>query len=168
MKVVAMKAHSLLIGACVMAMTGLPGCAPDEPNALDKLGIVPVRVKDLSVRAWMADEREERTKGLMFVTAQELSPLAGGDERGMLFVFERDETGGFWMKNTIIDLDIAFIRQDGVIVDTFTMAALDERSYTPRSPYRYALEVRAGVFEREGVVVGDNVDISQATLKRNR
>ncbi len=152
----------------VIAAAFLGGCTPEEPNDLDTLGIVDVRIKDLSVKAWLANDSEERAKGLMFVTAEEMAPRAEGDERGMLFVFERDQTGGFWMRNTIIDLDIAFIREDGSIVQTFTMEALREISYTPRSPYRYALEVNAGILERGGIGEGDNVVIPDAALKRSR
>ena len=146
-----------LTTVCVIFSLG--SCAPNEPNELDKLGSVTVRIKDLGVQAWIADDDGERAKGLMFVTAQEMAPPADGTERGMLFVFQRDQQSGFWMRNTIIDLDIAFIRADRTIVQTFTMAALDESSYTPRSAYRYALEVNAGVFARFGVGQGDRVDI---------
>ncbi len=146
--------------------TSIAGCTPEEPNALDKLGIVPIKVKELSVEAWVADENDERLKGLMFVTADELAPLQDGRARGMIFIFESDQRNGFWMKNTIIDLDIAYIREDFAIVQTFTMAALDERSYVPRFPYRYALEVPAGVFAREGIAEGDLVDIPSSVLKR--
>jgi hypothetical protein len=136
------------------------GCSPTEPNELDKLGVATVRSKTLTVQAWIADESEERFKGLMFVTAAEMAPLSDGRDRGMIFIFQGDQTGGFWMRNTIIDLDIAFIRGDGSIVDTFTMKALDESNYTPRSAYRYALEVNAGVLAKHGIRGGDHVDLS--------
>jgi len=151
-----------------MTLMGFGSCAPSEPNKLDKLGSVDVSAKDMTVSAWIADSNDELAKGLMFVTAEELAPLRDGRERGMLFVFDRDETGGFWMRNTIIDLDIAFVRADGRIVQTFTMAALDESSYTPKSPYRYALEVNAGVFTRFGIREGDVMRIPDSLLKRSR
>jgi len=146
----------------------LGGCVPDEPNERDKLGIAEVKIKNLSVHAWIADNNDERMKGLMFVTAEEMVPLADGRERGMLFIFDRDQYSGFWMRNTIIDLDIAFLRPDRTIIQTFTMAALDEGRYVPRESYRYALEVNAGVFERYGVGEGDKVDIPQSVLKQSR
>lgn len=158
----------LILLTAVMTLIGFGSCAPSEPNKLDKLGSVDVSVKDLTVSAWIADADDEREKGLMFVTAEELAPLSDGRERGMLFVFNRDETGGFWMRNTIIDLDIAFIRSDGQIVQTFTMAALDESSYAPKAPYRYALEVNAGVYARFGIKEGDVVQIPDSLLKRSR
>ncbi len=161
------------LGAALGILIWWIGCASDEGNQvndasqLDGLGVASVRVKDLTVRAWIADEDDERLKGLMFVTAEEMTPLPDGTERGMLFVFSRDQRHGFWMRNTIIDLDIAFIREGGSIVQTFTMTALDEGSYTPRLPYRYALEVGSGVFARFGVGEGDQVSIPDSVLKRS-
>jgi uncharacterized membrane protein (UPF0127 family) len=72
------------------------------------------------------------------------------------------------MKNTIIPLDIAFIRTDGTIVNIDTMAPLDTRQYYPKGPYRYALEVRANVFSRLRVRSGDHVAIPDGLLKDAR
>ena len=157
----------ICIGHLVTLM-GLNGCSPANSNNtkdFENRDTVSVKIKDLTVQAAVADDDEERAKGLMFVTADEMAALPDGKERGMLFVFPRDQRNGFWMRNTIINLDIAFIRADGTIVQTFTMAALDERPYTPRSMYRYALEVNAGVFERFGIRAGDQVDIPESVLK---
>lgn len=152
----------------LVTLMGMNGCSPASSsgtsNFVDR-ETVSVKIKELTVQAAVADDDEERMKGLMFVTAEEMAPLPDGKERGMLFVFPRDERNGFWMRNTIIDLDIAFIRVDGTIVQTFTMAALDERSYTPQSMYRYTLEVRAGVFQRFSIRAGDQVDIPESVLK---
>jgi len=154
-----------------VTLMNLLGCTPagsDGTTNFDKRETVEVKIKDLTVDAALSDNDDERKKGLMFGTADQMRPHDDGRQRGMLFVFPRDEMGGFWMRNTIIDLDIAFIRDDGTIVQTFTMAALDERSYTPRSMYRYALEVNAGVFERFEVKAGDHVEIPESVLKDAR
>jgi len=146
----------------------LTGCTPNEPNELDKLGTVDLHVNDLVVRAWIADDNDERMKGLMFVTAEGLAPLDDGRQRGMLFVFDRDQFHGFWMRNTIIDLDIAFLREDRTVIQTFTMAALDEGRYMPGEGYRYAVEVNAGVLSRHGVKPGDTFQIPESVLKQSR
>ena len=127
------------------------GCGPKEPNTLDKMATGIVRVGDTPFSVWIARTSEETSRGLMFVTKEEMAPLDDGTERGMLFVFGYDRSTGFWMRNTIVPLDIAFIRSDGTIVNTHTMAPYDERSYPPSEPYRYALEVNANVFSRLGV-----------------
>lgn len=155
----------MLLSCITMTLAFLTSCVPTQPNTLDKLGTVPVTIKDLSVQAWIADTDDERQKGLMFVTAAEMGPVREGLERGMLFIFPRDQRTGFWMRNTIINLDIAFIRADGTIVHTFTMAALDESSYTPSGGYRYALEVKAGLFRAHGIVAGDRVTLPDSLLK---
>ena len=69
------------------------------------------------------------------------------DLDGMLFVFEQDESGGFWMKDTLLPLDIAFFDSDGSIVDEFAMEPCTSSpcpSYSPAGEYRYALEMLAG------------------------
>jgi uncharacterized membrane protein (UPF0127 family) len=70
----------------------------------------------------------------------------------MIFAFDRAHTLNFWMKNTIIPLDIAYLDSKGVVVATHTMAPLDERSgqYSSGSPAQYAIEVNAGVWGRIG------------------
>jgi hypothetical protein len=93
----------------------------------------------------------ERAHGLMEVT--ELP-----DGTGMLFVFDEDRAGGFWMKDTLVPLDIAFAAADGTIVSILAMdpcTADPCPSYTPDGAYRSALEVPQGWFARVGVTEGD-------------
>lgn len=90
--------------------------------------------------AGIADTFTSRQQGLMHITDL-------GDLDGMVFVFEEDSNGGFWMKNTLIPLDIAFFDSNGDFVDGFRMepCVTDEcPSYVPSGSYRYALEMAAG------------------------
>ena len=80
---------------------------------------------------------------------------------GMLFVFPYETNAGFWMKNTYVPLDIAFISSNGVIFNIQRMYPCKEGEicpiyYSPK-PYRYALEVKAGFFERYGFGVGASI-----------
>ncbi len=111
--------------------------------APDKGRTVPVAVK-------VANTDGRRQHGLMEVPA-----LPEGT--GMLFVYARERTGGFWMKNTRIPLDIAFANADGDVRAVLTMTPCREDPcplYDPGVSYRYALEVARGWLERVGVEEG--------------
>ena len=151
----------------MLAIPACTGCSPREPNALDRMRTDIVLIDDHAFNVWIAESAEEVERGLMFVTKEEMAPLANGTERGMLFVFDFERTTGFWMRNTIIPLDIAFIGADGTIVTIHTMVPLDERSYRPTEPYRYALEVNANVFSRFGIHTGDNIQLPESVLKQS-
>lgn len=124
-------------------------------NNLSAMRVVPVTISGRTTyQVYVADQPETREIGLMNVTESELPA-----DRGMIFVFEHDQYLSFWMRNTIIPLDIAYIRSDGTIVKTYTMSPLDESGYPANEPARFALEVRAGQFSQWGVVAGDHVVI---------
>lgn len=97
---------------------------------------------------------EERQTGLM--NREELC-----ENCGMLFIFDTDTRGGFWMKNCLIALDILFIDGNGVIVDVkenFQPCANDPcPSYRPLHDYRYVLEVNGGWIGQNEITVGDVV-----------
>lgn len=99
----------------------------------------------------VADTAARRQHGLM-----EVPDLPEGV--GMLFVgYERDRDGGFWMKDTLVPLTIAYIGADGTIVDLVDMAPCEADpcpSYPPDTPYRSALEVRQGWFADHGIGEG--------------
>ncbi len=87
---------------------------------------------------------QERAQGLM---GRPSLPL----NQAMLFVFESEGTWGFWMKNTLIPLDILWINSALEVVDIQTMVPEPGKSdaaltrYSPRAPARYALEMNAGL-----------------------
>lgn len=88
----------------------------------------------------IADDSELRRRGLMGVANF-------GDVQGMLFEFDLPTLGGFWMKDTLVPLDIAFFDDDGVLLQIMTMTPCvtdDCSSYTPDGAYRWALERPAG------------------------
>lgn len=104
--------------------------------------------------AEVASTPRERQRGLM---ERESLPV----NRGMLFLFPQDVAHGFWMKNTLIPLDIAFI-DDGRIVEIRSMTPCrteDCPLTTPSRFYDSALEVNEGSFGRAGIVAGDRVRI---------
>ncbi len=99
-----------------------------------------VKLDGVELLVAVADSSQSRQQGLMNV--EDI-----GDLDGMLFVFDSDASSGFWMKNTLIPLDIAFFDVDGEFVDGFSMepcTTADCPTYRPSGSYRFALEVPAG------------------------
>ena len=133
------------------------GTSADEwPSARVELVDTGGTTHVISVR--VAEEAAQRRQGLMGV--EEVPP-----GMGMLFLWDGDErTGGFWMKDTLVPLDIAYIRS-GEVVDIQRMepcpeyenATADCPSYPPAAPYDTALEVAAGWFAEQGIGVGATV-----------
>jgi uncharacterized membrane protein (UPF0127 family) len=103
----------------------------------------------------IADSDASRQLGLMH--RAQMDPSAG-----MLFAWPEDSTGGFWMRNTILPLSIAFIAADGTIIYIADMQPLDESTVGPTGPYRYALETNQGFFRANNIEVGDKVTLPGA------
>ena len=93
---------------------------------------------------------QQRQTGLM-----ERKTLA--DDAGMLFIFEHKDIHCFWMKNTLIPLSIAFLADDGSIVNIADMQPQTLDFHCAYKPVRYALEVKQGGFKRRGIEAGSRV-----------
>lgn len=155
----------------LLALTlGVSGasCGQSLNSDLDRLGTVDLTINAQKFRLWVADENSERERGLMKVTSGQMSRLSDGTERGMVFVFDRESVLYFWMKDTIIPLDIAYLDSQGVVTAIHTMAALDTRvgQYSSGRGARYAIEVNADTFGRLGLKAGDRVEMPDSILKR--
>jgi uncharacterized membrane protein (UPF0127 family) len=103
----------------------------------------------------VADEASEWRVGLM--NRRSLAPNAG-----MVFLFPRSMRGGFWMKNTLIPLSIAFFDGRGRILRIMVMTPCRADPcpvYDPRVAYRGALEVNRGSFGRWGARRGDTIRV---------
>jgi uncharacterized protein len=112
---------------------------------------------DVVVEVEIADTDEERQVGLM--NRESLPDLAG-----MIFLFDDDVSGGFWMKNTLIPLSIAFADADGTILRILDMEPCEAdpcEIYDPGVSYRSALEVNQGAFAEWGVAEGDRLTLRQ-------
>ena len=80
------------------------------------------------------------------------------DERGMLFHYADDERArGFYMRNTHVDLDIAFVRADFVVIAIRTMQAELLDIVRPEQGFQYAVEAPAGWYAAHGIAVGDRI-----------
>lgn len=105
-----------------------------------------------TVLAEVAATSEERAKGLMY---RDEVP----DGTGMLFVFEDSQPRSFWMANTYVALDVAYLDPSYRIVDIIAMEPLVTDSYPSSAPAMFALEVRQGWFEEQGIRVGAQAQI---------
>jgi uncharacterized membrane protein (UPF0127 family) len=99
----------------------------------------------------VARTQAQQERGLMFVRS------LGGD-RGMIFPYDPPRDVAFWMKNTLIPLDMVFIRSDGTIARIATAKALDETPVPAGEPIAAVLEIRGGRAAELGLKVGDRVD----------
>lgn len=129
-------------------------------DAYDKKFVV---INDHRIKVYIADSIDKRTEGLMYVSDKELK-----DDEGMLFIFDQEEPLSFWMKNTIIPLDIAYIDKNGKIVDIKQMQPLRETGYPSKHPAQYAIEMKQGWFQNKKVKIGDSVDLSEIQKQSSR
>ena len=102
------------------------------------------------VKAEIAIKPEDRNHGFM-----ERKNIPDGT--GMLFIFERDQTLSFWMKNTPHPLSIAYIDSKGKIRNIFDMNPYSTDSIISTVSVRYALEVPQGWYKKNGITEGDTV-----------
>ena len=121
---------------------------------------IPVTLPDgFVVHALVADTPAKQERGLMFVTDLP-------ENKGMIFVFDQDQEQAFWMKNTLIDLDMIFIGAD----KTVTRVAAEmphSYTYTPDEEVAYALgygkyvlELPGAVAQKHLVVPGSKIDFT--------
>lgn len=104
-----------------------------------------------SFKVEIADNQEERSKGLMF---RKDLPL----NEGMIFVFPKEEEHFFWMKNTLIPLDIIFIDRDGEIVGLIENASPgEEKLLTVGRDSLYVLEINAGLVKKYDINIKDKI-----------
>lgn len=121
------------------------------PSDSARPGRIRLEIGAASLWVEVVDRPETRQAGLMYRRSLP-------EDEGMLFVFEEPQILDFWMKNTHIPLDIAFISSDGSILNIEAMKPLDEGPrYRSRSPARYALEVNQGWFASKGIVPGQRI-----------
>ena len=102
------------------------------------------------INAQLATTPQEREIGLM------MRPSMAANE-GMLFVFEQAGQQCFWMKNTLIPLAVAFIADDGSVVNTDEMAPQTLDSHCSTKPVRFVLEMNQGWFAKHGIKPGFKV-----------
>ena len=143
-------AHALLSSLALLL------CACDEKHAPARAGLdtrFDIGVGGRTVQARVTCTDEERQNGLMHVESMP-------EHEGMLFLARRPIKHGFWMKNTLIPLDIGYFTGDGVLREVHPMYPRNlDRVESRRDDIRYALEMNQGWFRSNGVGPGDRLDL---------
>jgi uncharacterized protein len=149
-----MTARVANVATCALALgTLLSACGRPGP-AFDRTLAISHDGTRTTVRVAVATTESERERGLMGVRTLPR-------EDGMEFEFARPTTRGFWMKDTLLPLSVAFWDRAGRIVAILDMTPCRKDPcpiYSPRHPYVGALEVQRGFFRLHGISVGDQVE----------
>ena len=118
-----------------------------ELTFTDSLGTLKSKI-DIEI----ADNNYERQLGLM--NRNEMN-----ENQGMLFIFPEVEMQSFWMRNTLISLDMIFVNDKKEIVTIHkNTKTLSDQSYPASKPSLYVVEVLAGFSDRHNIIVGDKID----------
>ncbi|WP_369798703.1 DUF192 domain-containing protein [Achromobacter sp. DMS1] len=144
------RAAKAALAALALAIAA-PAHAQPADGPQPRLPVVQLSAGIHIIHAEVADTESTRRAGLMF--RRELP----GNE-GMLFVFENPDVQCFWMRNTLVPLSIAFIADDGTIVNIDDMAPQTDDGHCAKKPVRYALEMAQGWFAEHGVSAGRKID----------
>jgi uncharacterized protein len=102
------------------------------------------------ISAEVANSPQTRANGLMMRTQM-------ATNEGMLFVFERADPQCFWMRNTLLPLSIAFLDEEGTILNIADMQPKSDDSHCSAKPAKYALEMNQGWFKAKGIAAGAKI-----------
>ena len=128
--------------------------AQTDPRAQTGLREVPLTIRSKNklhhFTVQIAATPDQQEKGLMFRRSL-------GADQGMIFPYEPPQEVAFWMKNTLIPLDIIYIRSDGTIVRITKAEAMDLTPLPSGEPIAAVLEIRSGRAAELGILEGDVV-----------
>ena len=137
----------LWVSALALAATATAAWAQGEPQSLPKLRL---NAGIHNIDAMLARTPEQRQVGLMFRTS-----MAANE--GMLFAFEQAGQQCFWMKNTLLPLAVAFVADDGTIVNVDSMKPQTLDEHCSAKPVRFVLEMNAGWFAKHRIGPGTKI-----------
>jgi len=144
----ATKQRSRAAATWVFALVlGVSASAQEAPQELPSIRI---NAGIHNITAQLAQTPQQREIGLMFRTSM-------GPNDGMLFAFEQAGQQCFWMKNTLIPLAIAFIADDGSVVNIASMKPQTLDGHCSDAPVRFVLEMNEGWFAKRGIKAGSKL-----------
>jgi uncharacterized protein len=133
----------------VAVLLGLP-VAHAQSSPQPRLPTIELQAGIHVIKTELAITPEQQQMGMMF--RREM-----GSNEGMLFVSEEVGQRCFWMRNTLVPLTIAFLADDGTIVNLADMDAQSDRSHCSAKPVRFALEMNRGWFAKRGLKAGAKI-----------
>ena len=133
-----------VLALILLACTAFAAIAQDGPQ---KLRAVTLTAGMHLVTAEVGRSQGGRAIGLVH-------PKEMGGNEGMLFVFEQPGVQCFWMKNTLLPLSIAFLADDGTVVNIADMKPQSLDSHCSEKPVRFVLEMNQGWFAKRGIKAG--------------
>lgn len=108
---------------------------------------------------WIADTPALRARGLMDATEADLAARGDGSIPAMMFVFDVPGFVSFWMRDTEVALDLAYLDEAGRIVEIHSLVPLDPTLVPSAVPVAFAFEVAAGTLAAQGIGVGDFIEL---------
>ena len=135
------------LGAALMTIAASLAHAQGVPQDLPA---VTLQAGMHNIRAALAQTPDQRQTGLMFRRSM-------AQHEGMLFVFDEPSQQCFWMKNTLMPLSIAFIGDDGTVVNVDEMKPQTLDNHCSDKPVRYVLEMNQGWFAKRGIKSGSRI-----------
>jgi uncharacterized membrane protein (UPF0127 family) len=129
-----------------------PSCKTEQETPRTDAYTVAMKLGGETFHVEIADTPRKQQLGLMH---RKSMPA----DRGMIFVFPDEQERSFWMKNTLIPLDIVYADATGKVVSVKHMKPLDESPVPSDGPAKYAVELNQGAAGRAGVKTGDVLDI---------
>ena len=134
------------LAALALASTAAHGQQAPQP----RLETVELTAGMHVIKAELAVTQTQQAVGMMMRTEM-------GANEGMLFVNSASSPRCFWMRNTLLPLSIAFIADDGTIVNIAEMQPRSDESHCSSKPVRYALEMNKGWFAKRGIQAGSRI-----------
>lgn len=102
------------------------------------------------IDAEVAADQQNRMQGLM-------NRRNMASNQGMLFVFTRPDRHCMWMRNTLLPLSVAFLNEQGQILNIEDMKPQTDNNHCASAPARFALEMNQGWFASKGIKVGQHI-----------
>ncbi len=143
--------------ALLALSAAVTGC---EDASVSRDAYLPLQVGSVALEAQLAMDQATQQKGLM-------NRESLGENQGMLFLSERPRQQSYWMRNTLIPLDIGFFTEDGILREVYPLfPRVEDPVKSRRDDIVYALEMNRGWFKANGVKVGDQLNLELVASAR--